>query len=129
MRVRNFRILSFITLALLLAACSNAAPAESPEPVAAPGQTNAPTALVLTPTVQPSPTGQLAPEADPTGAPTLAPELPTPAPAPTPTPPSPYKDFGVAPEIDTQVWLNTGEPLRLSELRGKVVLVDFWTYG
>ncbi len=26
-------------------------------------------------------------------------------------------------------WLNTGEPLALSDLQGKVVLLDFWTYG
>src|SRR4051794_27918658 len=25
-------------------------------------------------------------------------------------------------------WLNTGGPIRLEELRGKVVLLDFWTY-
>ena len=26
-------------------------------------------------------------------------------------------------------WLNTAEPLSLEQLRGKVVLLDFWTYG
>ncbi len=33
-----------------------------------------------------------------------------------------------APEINSPTWLNS-EPLRLTELRGKVVLVEFWTYG
>ena len=39
--------------------------------------------------------------------------------------------LGTAPEFtDTQRWFNTpaGTPLKLSSLRGKVVLVDFWTY-
>lgn len=27
-------------------------------------------------------------------------------------------------------WINTGgRPLRMAELRGKVVLLDFWTFG
>ena len=26
-------------------------------------------------------------------------------------------------------WLNTERPLSLAALRGKVVLLDFWTYG
>ena len=38
-----------------------------------------------------------------------------------------YDDFGPAPEFaGIERWLNS-EPLMLSELRGKVVLVDFWT--
>jgi cytochrome c biogenesis protein CcdA/thiol-disulfide isomerase/thioredoxin len=41
------------------------------------------------------------------------------------------KDVGEAPEFtDTQRWFNTpdGRPLKLAALRGRVVLVDFWTY-
>jgi hypothetical protein len=26
-------------------------------------------------------------------------------------------------------WLNTAQPLSLKDLRGKVVLLDFWTFG
>jgi thiol-disulfide isomerase/thioredoxin len=34
-----------------------------------------------------------------------------------------------APELDGGVsWLNTAGPLRLKDLRGKIVLLDFWTY-
>ena len=38
-------------------------------------------------------------------------------------------DLGPAPELTNQVWLNTDEPLRLEDLRGKVVLLDMWTFG
>jgi len=38
-------------------------------------------------------------------------------------------DFGPAPEFaGIESWLNT-EPLTLDELRGKVVVIDFWTYS
>ena len=33
-----------------------------------------------------------------------------------------------APEITSQTWINS-EPLRLENLRGKVVMVEFWTFG
>ena len=37
-------------------------------------------------------------------------------------------DMGLAPEIENEIWLNS-EPLRLGDLRGKVVMVEFWTFG
>lgn len=39
------------------------------------------------------------------------------------------QNFGPAPELTNEVWLNTNGPLRLADLRGKVVLIDMWTFG
>ena len=38
-------------------------------------------------------------------------------------------NLGPAPELENEIWLNVDEPLRLEELRGKVVLLDMWTFG
>jgi cytochrome c biogenesis protein CcdA/thiol-disulfide isomerase/thioredoxin len=50
---------------------------------------------------------------------------------PAPAPASTLPDLGTAPNFTgTERWFNTpgGAPLTLAELRGKVVLIDFWTY-
>ena len=81
-----------------------------------------------------------APDATPTPAPlpssTAAPTS-TPVPAPSPTPALP--GFEASGQTGGKVgnnaseftgitqWLNS-EPLTMEDLRGKVVLVDFWTY-
>lgn len=35
---------------------------------------------------------------------------------------------GPAPELNNTIWLNTDAPLRLADLRGKVVLLEMWTF-
>ena len=42
----------------------------------------------------------------------------------------PAKNLVRAPEFPAGLsWLNTDKPLSIKSLRGKVVLLDFWTYG
>ena len=36
--------------------------------------------------------------------------------------------FGAPSELNNEVWLNS-EPLKLADLRGKVTIVEFWTFG
>ncbi|MEM7116878.1 MAG: hypothetical protein AAF614_30890 [Chloroflexota bacterium] len=38
-------------------------------------------------------------------------------------------NLGQAPEWDNDVWINTDEPLTVASQRGKVVLLEFWTFG
>jgi len=40
---------------------------------------------------------------------------------------SPLQDRA-APELADTTWINSA-PLKLKELRGRVVLLEFWTYG
>ena len=55
---------------------------------------------------------------------------PTPEPLPaTAVPQLILPDLGPAPDIRNEVWLNTDQPLNLAALRGRVVLVEFWTFG
>ena len=74
-----------------------------------------------TATMAPTPTDAPTVDATVTASPTT---MPTPEASPKPPPP----DGPIAPElVDTQEWLNT-DPLKIEDLRGKVVLIDFWTY-
>jgi hypothetical protein len=40
-----------------------------------------------------------------------------------------YPDLGPAPDLVGDVWLNTDAPIHLASLKGKVVLLDMWTFG
>ena len=107
----------------------------SPEPQTAP-TSEKPTA---TPPVKLAPT-----EAQPATAtvvsstPTAVPEPPAPTPAQVENTDgltedqrlllAEYPPQGAAPELRNEQWLNS-EPLRLAGLRGKVVLLDMWTFG
>ena len=50
-------------------------------------------------------------------------------PAEAPTIVAPLPDLGEAPELTNDIWLNTDIPLRMADLRGKVVLIEMWTFG
>jgi hypothetical protein len=65
---------------------------------------------------------------------TQGPESETPKPMPTrATFPDPSagsgQNLGPAPELANEIWLNVDAPLRLADLRGKVVAIDMWTFG
>lgn len=38
-------------------------------------------------------------------------------------------DLGQAPEIHNNVWVNADAPVTLADSKGKVVLLEFWTFG
>jgi thiol-disulfide isomerase/thioredoxin len=51
----------------------------------------------------------------------------TPSPTQTPIPSLPI--LYAAPPIDNEIWINNDAGQSLAALRGKVVLVEFWTFG
>lgn len=63
-----------------------------------------------------------APEHPAPGAPVVATQLPTEAFLV-------LDNLGPAPELHNEIWLNADAPLRLADLRGKVVLLEMWTFG
>lgn len=68
-------------------------------------------------------TTEAVPGANETPTTTAVPETP---PQATPS----YAGTVPAPEFPAGLdWINTPQPLQLGELRGKIVLLDFWTYG
>ena len=90
---------------------------------------DSPTAVSsATPTRQPA---TLTPTIEASGQVTILPTFtPVPTEAATATPERSFAGVVPAPEFPAGLdWLNSGRPLSLAELRGKVVLLDFWTYG
>lgn len=50
------------------------------------------------------------------------------SPGPVSRPASPMDSGVPAPELTNDGWLNAGHPLRLAELRGRVVFLNFWVF-
>jgi hypothetical protein len=107
--------------ALFLAACAGSSSPDE-EILQPPGDNEDPGSIV---------------ETDPGSTPTQAVEnvpSPTNSPSPEPLPATAVPhitlpDLGPAPDIRNEVWLNTDQPLNVAALRGRVVLVEFWTFG
>src|SRR5262245_48346109 len=99
-------IVVVLVVVLVLARPSTTAPSAS-----AGGPPVAATAPTSTSAARPAPNGPAARPVEPTAQPAPRPSGPT----------APDFDGGGA-------WINSA-PLKLADLKGKVVLVDFWTYG
>ena len=118
-----------------LASAPSPAPAQADDPTVAQADDPAMPAAQVTARAAGTPLAPLAPRPTVNGAvgtatvaaipratlrPTDPPTEPLPA-APTPAGP-------LAPELDGLAWLNS-EPLSMAGQRGKVVMIDFWTFG
>lgn len=97
-----------ILMSLLAAGC---APAASRLPTSQPPRS-------ASPIIPAAPTAAIAAAPTATALPTR-----TSTPEVTPVPAGP-----LAPVINNTVWINT-EPLTPDQLNGRVVLIDFWTFG
>ncbi len=133
-------ISAFIVAGVIFSACGSGPPdgertreasPEKPEAATVSSEAEAQTALPAA--TEPADGGT---EATPIPAPAATPQeqntvLPVPdvkKTTPPPTPEPKVADGPVAPEVvGIEAWINS-QPLKINELKGKVVLVDFWTY-
>lgn len=105
-----------LLLGVVLAACSPSATGSEPSPTAADNESADMAAAEPVTAGETIAVGSSTPPPEPTQEPTPVPVVNLP-------------DMGPAPEIENEVWLNTESPQRLQSLRGKVVLLEFWTFG
>ena len=77
---------------------------------------------VAPPTSESSPAAEVVVVEEPEEATAVPPE-------PTEVPMLELPDLGPAPEIVNQTWLNADEPVTIASQRGKVILLEFWTFG
>lgn len=132
--LRTFAPLAVLaTLALFLAACSDGGDGAPPGLATVEGA-GAAREATATPAATPEATEPPAetPAAETAAAAaTTATATATPTPKPTPTPPAEsYAGTDPAFEFpDGLTWFNVSEPLTFERLRGKMVLLDFWTQG
>ena len=106
----NYRILLLILITALAETACTAVRSDSAQEAAV----AEPTAAILEQDVEG--TEMQAVEPEPTQAPALAKASALPV-------------IGPAPAWENEVWINSDGPLPLEALRGKVVLLEFWTFG
>lgn len=100
-------------------------------PTNVPTATDLPKPTEIPTVVEPQPTATTIPPSATTipASPTTIPTATATAPPPTATPiRSDLPDLGIAPEIANEIWINSDHPVRLADLRGQVVMVEFWTF-
>ena len=115
--MKTLAIIIIVAIALVAAACGEAS---APLPTPTPPQAN-----TATPEPTPTPTATAAPAPSPTATPEPAPtSTALPAPTPIKVQTRATKESGKAYDFEIETF--DGETLRLSDLEGKVVVLNFW---